>query len=343
MIEYKVTKITPKKSPYFANNHDLKGVESESDLAQSVRNSAKKPSPKFSPKDSKKALMKRKRKASVVSSVSKHDSSQSIENAKGKSKIVISNPLDTDESGSDLPDSIQGKKMQETQMIVADKSELHNAEYFSIKQDHSKKLDLQRANDGYSIKQSMENQIVHRKDNKNQVGRGGFQSPGYKFNSKYDSLVKRGYEKAYASSGTSDELNDKPSYNTKMEKLSSKRIWTQVDMDTASDDNCDHSCKLPHLKDTAKSQKKTRLSDTTRHQSAVKPLELVPQEDFISSAIANHIKVNHKPNLKMLSYQNKQFLNRLIRLQANEAQELNEFTMKLKKYVKTRYVVQESD
>jgi hypothetical protein len=197
-----------------------------------------------------------------------------------------------------------------------------------------KKLDLRSVGEGYGMKQK---QIVRLNES-----RAGFQSPSYGIYSHDGSLSKRGREKNYVSVSSDEIYNDKPAYSTKMEQTSAKRNWTQVDMDASSDDSGDHSRKLPNLIDTVKSQKKPKLSDTTRHQTAIKPLELVPQEDFFSNAISRHIKVNHKSNLKMLSYFNKQFLNRLSRLQANQAQELNEFTVKLKTFVKSRYLVQES-
>ena len=360
-----MTKTTPKKSPYFAKKQALKQVDYvDSDFAQSVQTS------KFSPKDSRKALMKRNRKASVVkyqATVSEKDLS---DNEKCKSNVL---PLiDNDESKS-------VSKKKKIQKISSDKNELQKqivrlnesragfqAPAYKIKGQNDglaergnekkyvssgtsdevyndetvyntkepKKLDLRSVGEGYGVKQK---QIVRLNES-----RAGFQSPSYGIYSHDGSLSKRGREKNYVSVSSDEIYNDKPAYSTKMEQTSAKRNWTQVDMDASSDDSGDHSRKLPNLIDTVKSQKKPKLSDTTRHQTAIKPLELVPQEDFFSNAISRHIKVNHKSNLKMLSYFNKQFLNRLSRLQANQAQELNEFTVKLKTFVKSRYLVQES-
>ena len=307
MIEYRVIRTTPKKSPYFAKNNS--GNEDDSDLLDSDIQGKANPGKnsksqsnyiifnikgKFvSPKASKKAIVKVKRKVSVVKpkiNVPNDDSSESQESFQdqiGDNNVASKGTVES-ESQSDILSP--NHRVEKNQLISSDdKSDMNVVEYTGmqnlLQHQHNeiscRKWGVSHEEDYYGGK-NVESyvQSQYKKTDKTHASRGEFQSPEFvivkQHLSKSMDLVCKERGKEVASNTSSNSSFDKYEYRhryiSKAEQTSSKRTWTHVDTDISSDDQIDHepNRKFPMINysKTSKKDKIERHYTPTSHQTS---------------------------------------------------------------------------
>lgn len=193
-----------------------------------------------SPKVSKKALVKRIQKSSVVkysSGMIKDDSSQSLCSEKDP-RLNNFRSKPGNDSGSQSETFSSSIRLKKSPVNSSD-DQSDDGVRQSWEDDVSKKFDGSSAGE---FEDNKTQQLIRRKVHKNLIPRAAFQSPSYKICNEYG-LIRSTHDNDFVA----DNINE--GYIKMMEQNSKKRIWTQVDTDASSDENIDHdpNRKLPNL------------------------------------------------------------------------------------------------